>query len=86
MSQAWLRAHPARANVAWCARESCFACFARFVLHTFVLQDIFQHPWFCKDLHPEVLAFNDAMVKESLANLPSPEMLEEVRVRVTGIC
>ncbi|KAL4855058.1 Serine/threonine-protein kinase SRK2A [Chlorella vulgaris] len=48
----------------------------------FGMQDIFQHPWFCKDLHPDVLAFNDAMVKESLANLPSPEMLEEVRAIV----
>jgi hypothetical protein len=37
------------------------------------------HPWFCEDLHPEALSFNEQMIKESLANLPSPQMLQEVR-------
>ncbi|EFN59818.1 hypothetical protein CHLNCDRAFT_33664 [Chlorella variabilis] len=46
------------------------------------LQDIVGHPWFAKNLHPDALRFNESMVKESLANLPAPQMLEEVCVCV----
>ena len=49
-------------------------------------QDILTHPWFVQDLHPDALACNEAMVQESQANLPSPEMLREVRAIVQEAC
>lgn len=42
------------------------------------LQGIFSHPWFKEGLNPAALQFNDSIVRESLANQPSPEVLNEV--------
>ncbi|KAI7844334.1 hypothetical protein COHA_002132 [Chlorella ohadii] len=46
------------------------------------LQGIFTHPWFVEGLNPAALQFNDSIVRESLANQPSPEVLNEVRAIV----
>ncbi|KAL4425749.1 hypothetical protein ABPG75_009765 [Micractinium tetrahymenae] len=42
------------------------------------LHEIQAHPWFMQGLEPGALNFNDAIVQESLANQPTPEMLAEV--------
>lgn len=42
-------------------------------------QGIFSHPWFVEGLNPAALQFNDSIVRESLANQPSPDVLNEVR-------
>jgi hypothetical protein len=42
------------------------------------VQDVMAHPWFMQDLHPDALRCNEALVAESVAHLPSPQMLQEV--------
>ena len=46
------------------------------------LQGIFSHPWFAEGLNPAALQFNNSIVQESLANQPSPEVLNEVRAKL----
>ncbi|GAB4816879.1 hypothetical protein N2152v2_003925 [Parachlorella kessleri] len=43
------------------------------------VQQVLQHPWCSEGLQAEVLSFNESLVASSLANPPSPQVLEEIK-------